>query len=125
MTQSPTGWLAFFKPYRVESVVGWDESGVALVVDTTTGRRVTIHELDGHRFHSLDTVDDPIVTALPAAGWTLQWPDGTTEAVLGFAVQNDGYALPLVANPSGYGLPYTVTDGEPTPKLVPPAPQPQ
>jgi hypothetical protein len=120
MPQSPTGWLAFFKPYRVEPVVGWDENGVALVVDTTTGRRATIHDLDGHDFEALDTVDDPIVAALPAAGWTLAWSDGTTEPVVGFAVQNDGYALPLVTNAGGYALPYTACEGEPIPKLVPP-----
>lgn len=118
--QTPTGWLAFFTPHRVEPVVGWSGNGTALVVDADNGRRVGIHQLDGHKFQGLETADDPIVTALPGAGWTLEWPDGTTEAVLGFAVQNDGYALPLVTNPSGYGLPYTVTDGEPAPKLVPP-----
>ena len=118
--QTPTGWLAIFEPHRVEPVTGWDNNGTALVVDTATGRRVTIHHLAGHKFLALEPVDDPIVTALPAAGWTLEWTDGTTEAVLGFAVQDDGYALPIVASVGGYGSPYTVTDGEPAPKLVPP-----
>lgn len=118
--QTPTGWLAFFEPHRVEPVIGWSENGIALVVDADNGRRVTINHLHGHKFLALEPVDDPFVAALPADGWTLEWSDGTTEAVLGFAVQNDGYAIPLVANPSGYGLPHTVTDGEPAPKLVPP-----
>ena len=117
---SPTGWNAIFKPYRVEPVVGWDEFGVATVIDPARGRKVSVDDLRDHSFENLEPAERPFVGALPAAGWTIEWPNGETEAVLGFAVQDDGYVHPVLTRTGGYGSPAYVEVGEPKGKLIPP-----
>lgn len=118
---SPTGWVAVFKPYRTEPVVGWDEHGYALIIDAARGRRVAVHDLDDHDFQMLEPVDSAYIAALPATGWTLEWADGIVEELAGFAVLPDGITLPLLAAPGGaHARPYVAYDGEPHAQLVPP-----
>ncbi|MET7643019.1 hypothetical protein ABZS83_05120 [Streptomyces sp. NPDC005426] len=103
---SPTGWNATFKPWRVEPVVGWDDLGYALIVEPTSGKRITLHDLEGHEFCGLERDQAAIVGILPGAGWSIHWADGTSDPVVGFAVQADGVTRPLLAEMGGHATPY-------------------
>lgn len=122
MPFSPTGWNAIFKPYRVEPVVGWDEYGDALVINPATGKRVDVHSLDDDEFCNLERADPPVVGVLPGDGWAIRWADGSSDRIIGFAVQADGCTRPILAEYGGHGSPYYPDGGEPTAQLVPPKP---
>jgi hypothetical protein len=124
MHVTPTGWNAIFKPYRVEPVVGWDDYGDALIIDASSGRRVGVRDLPEHDFQNLEMADRPFVGALPGAGWTLSWADGETDEIIGFAVQDDGYALPILGRTDAYGAPLYVTEADPKATLRPPRSRP-
>ncbi|MFJ2631088.1 hypothetical protein ACIO6U_03865 [Streptomyces sp. NPDC087422] len=67
---------------------------------------------------------DRFIAALPGAGWTLPWADGEVDTVVGFAVQDDGYALPILARSGRHGTPYYAEDGNPVATLRPPRERP-
>ncbi|MEU1908141.1 hypothetical protein [Streptomyces hygroscopicus] len=118
---SPTGWNAIFKPWRVEPVTGWDDLGYPLIVNAESGKRVSVHDLDDHEFCNLEKAEPSFIGVLPGDGWTLRWGDGETEKVMGFAVQANGHALPILHQHGGHGEPYYAepSDGA---RLDPPRP---
>lgn len=120
MSFTPTGWNAIFNPNRTDPVVGWDEYGHPLIVNAKTGKRISVHDLEDHDFCNLEPADTPFVGVLPADGWSIGWSDGTTDRVMGFAVQADGRTLPILIEPSGHGSPYYADGSEPGARLIPP-----
>ncbi|MET9516417.1 hypothetical protein [Streptomyces sp. NPDC002994] len=117
---SPTGWNAVFKPWRVEPVCGWDDLGWPLIVNAANGKQISAYDLEDHEFCNLEPADPSFIGVLPGNGWTIQWADGETEKVMGFAVQANGRALPILPQHGGHGDPYYAEPTEPAARLVPP-----
>ncbi|MFE5544589.1 hypothetical protein ACFQ71_12305 [Streptomyces sp. NPDC056534] len=105
---SPTGWVAIFKPYREEPVIGWDEHGYALIVDPSTGRRIDVHELPDHEFCDLERAKSAYTTVLPADGWQAVFTDEEGRALhvplLAWLFTAAGRATPVIADADGSAL---------------------
>lgn len=127
---SPTGFQARYwteadflagKPSRHSPIVGWDDLGHALTLDTK-GRRVRAEDLPD--FHSVRQ-EPRLVAALPGNGWQIIWqptPEMTpvVKFVVAWAVYSDGGVRPI-ANILGeeYLEPLGLGDGDI--RIVPPA----
>ncbi|MDV5147205.1 hypothetical protein R1T08_24265 [Streptomyces sp. SBC-4] len=105
---SPTGWIAIFKPYREEPVVGWDEHGCAQIVDSSSGRRLRIDELPGHDFCDLERAEPAFITALPADGWQAVFADEEGRAqhvpLLAWFFTSTGQTKPVIADADGSAI---------------------
>jgi hypothetical protein len=126
---SPTGWLAVYGsdnqteqnrpgswPVKLLPVDGWNADGEALVVDEALGcRRPATHMKN---FRRLQKAEPSPAAVLPGQGWHVAYRNGATpDPVVGWNVDSNGWAVPIIANSDGYAEPYDLTDED---FLVPP-----
>jgi hypothetical protein len=103
-TFTPTGWYATFDQSRSTGrvfearVESWSRDGVALVVDPAGGRLVPVTSMPG--FVELRPCRRVAGVIAAPAGWRMHRVDSAgafTAPVVGFAVDDEGAALPVVA----------------------------
>ncbi|GDY32879.1 hypothetical protein [Gandjariella thermophila] len=103
-TFTPTGWYATFDQSRSSGrifqarVEAWSRDGVALVVDPAAGRLVPVSSMPG--FVELRPCHRIAGVIEAPKGWRMHRVDSAgafTAPVVGFAVDDEGAALPVVA----------------------------
>ena len=128
--QSPTGFHAHYwteadlladKPSRHSPIVGWDDLGNPLTLDSR-GKRVRADDFPD--FHSVRQTPH-IVAALPGNGWRVVWqpiPEAVPVVafVIAWNVYSDGEIRPM-ANIQGEQYMQPLDLGEDDIRLIPPA----
>jgi hypothetical protein len=122
---SPTGWLALYRspeqaerkdPGKYRPIDGWSPDGTALAVDEAAGRRVPASSLP--HFRCLQESESEPAGVVPGQGWAVGYSvAGAPEAVIAWAVDRHGYAVPICATSEGYAEPFEQSEGT---FLIPP-----
>lgn len=88
--------------FTEKPVIAWSDDGEPLVVDGT--RLVPAHRWNN--FHDVVPCSPPIVTALPADGWHVEYKDDDgstyTSPVTAWLVRSDGSCTAIDTDATGY-----------------------